>query len=596
MVTVETRPGDRHDAALCAEIVATFVGGTVVAGIGREAPIAAAAMVAPGIQCLGPLSAGRRLVRAFAALGLPRGRALPATAAGIARLRPFQNLLILGVPEGLGLRDAGGRRDRGAAFLEFVESLAARLPEGGQVLVDVPSEAVQERRLLRLLEALSGSVKRRSAAGPGRTSLRGVRGEAGGSPPVHVLPDPLPVAVILPTRNRPALLEEALTSVLLRQNVPARLVIVADDAAGSDAAVPDDLFGLAEGADLDVRLCRTGGRGKAAAINTALTFVDEDIEGIVILDDDDLLLPNHVTTLHTRLLGDPEAAAVASDAVLIDAGGRPLGLRLLPPVRPGRELALLLDGCAFLQPTVMFRHEALLAAGPFHEPLSRLMDHDMYLRIAALGRIDIAPVVTAAVRRHPRNARTPELEAEIQRQAGVVFRRFRDSCPLALLEAAFPGTGTGRRAAALLARARALFRAGLPGEAEEDCGAALAALPGLLEGEVLLAAIRAGSGRTGPALDGIAAARRRRPDSGMLAATEAWLRFRNGEAGAAVPLLAEAAALEPGLPAVWLVALLVAGRGTPDVERSLRGLVAAEPALLRGGGGDLLSGPAWRRP
>lgn len=94
------------------------------------------------------------------------------------------------------------------------------------------------------------------------------------------------VAVIIPTFNRPKLLRRAVRSVSLQNKPPDEVIIV------NDGDEVDLEF------DIRVKKVKTSGRiGLNKARNLGLSVMSPDINAICYLDDDDELLPNHISTL-----------------------------------------------------------------------------------------------------------------------------------------------------------------------------------------------------------------------------------------------------------------------------------------------------------
>lgn len=96
------------------------------------------------------------------------------------------------------------------------------------------------------------------------------------------------VAVIIPTYNRPKLLERAVNSAL-NQTRPVRQVIVVND---GERIPPIPKFTLIE---------TTGGVGPTRARSMAMQFLAPSVRWVCYLDDDDELLPNHVESLSKKL-------------------------------------------------------------------------------------------------------------------------------------------------------------------------------------------------------------------------------------------------------------------------------------------------------
>lgn len=156
------------------------------------------------------------------------------------------------------------------------------------------SGPVEAFRVLPAIEAFTRSLEEfRRAIGPALVS-DGSRG-------------PAPVAVVVRTRNRPALLAEALASLRAQTARPTRVVIVNDGGAsvGSVAEPFRDAF--------DVRLEELPARlGRSAAANRGVEAAGEDL--VAFLDDDDLAYPDHFERLLKASRSGPEPV-VYSDAV-----------------------------------------------------------------------------------------------------------------------------------------------------------------------------------------------------------------------------------------------------------------------------------------
>jgi len=120
---------------------------------------------------------------------------------------------------------------------------------------------------------------------------------------------PAPVAVVLRTRNRPALLAEALESLRAQTARPKRVVVVNDGGASLRpvAEAFRDSFDVAL-EELPER------RGRSRAANSGVEAAREEL--VTFLDDDDLCFPDHLERLMAAHLAGPEPV-VYSDAVTV---------------------------------------------------------------------------------------------------------------------------------------------------------------------------------------------------------------------------------------------------------------------------------------
>lgn len=124
-----------------------------------------------------------------------------------------------------------------------------------------------------------------------------------------------PVAVVVRTRNRPALLKEALESLAAQTARPARVVVVNDGGASPESTVApyrDSLHATLEETD--------GRTGRAAAGNRGVAAAREEL--VAFLDDDDLFFPDHVERLLAAHRGGPEPVCYSDAVTVVYARGR----------------------------------------------------------------------------------------------------------------------------------------------------------------------------------------------------------------------------------------------------------------------------------
>lgn len=120
---------------------------------------------------------------------------------------------------------------------------------------------------------------------------------------------PAPVAVVVRTRNRPALLAESLESLRAQSARPAQVVVINDGGASVCSVVEPfrDAFEVTV-VELPDRL------GRSAAANRGVEAATEDL--VAFLDDDDSCFPDHFERLVSAHRAGPEPV-VYSDAVTV---------------------------------------------------------------------------------------------------------------------------------------------------------------------------------------------------------------------------------------------------------------------------------------
>lgn len=200
------------------------------------------------------------------------------------------------------------------------------------------------------------------------------------------------VSVVLPTRDRPGLLDRAIRSVL-SQDAALELLVVDDGSERSAADVIRERLGV----DERIRFERLDGVGAAAARNHAIQCARADV--IAFIDDDDEWLPGRLRRQLAALEADPGIGVVHAPFYEVDDGEALLYGRL--EGEPDDIRGLLLRGNVIGHSTVAVRRSALREVGGFDERLPRLQDWDLWIRLAAVTRFHYQPEPAARIHRTP---------------------------------------------------------------------------------------------------------------------------------------------------------------------------------------------------
>jgi glycosyltransferase involved in cell wall biosynthesis len=182
------------------------------------------------------------------------------------------------------------------------------------------------------------------------------------------------VSVVIPTRNRRALLGRSLASALGQQGVRLEVVVV-DEASGDGTAAY-------LGSLSDRRICVVRNEapvGVSRARNAGLAVARGP--WVAFLDDDDLWAPDRVRAQLDELAGRPDAGWSCTASVVVDSALRILGAQHPPPQEslPGRILRYnAVPGGAS---GVLARTELVRDLGGFDSQLRILADWDLWIRL-----------------------------------------------------------------------------------------------------------------------------------------------------------------------------------------------------------------------
>jgi LmbE family N-acetylglucosaminyl deacetylase len=194
------------------------------------------------------------------------------------------------------------------------------------------------------------------------------------------------VSVLIRSIDR-ATLQQALDSVALQTYPNIEVVVVA--AKPGHGALPPRC------GPYPLRLVPTDtALQRSQTANRALASAQGEL--LLLLDDDDWLLPSHIARLAKVLAGQPDTLAAYAGVAFVDAAGKPNGQTMDLPFDGARQLA------GNLTPihSVLFR-KALVALGcRFDERLDRYEDWDFWLQAAAHTVFAHVPGVSAVYRIH----------------------------------------------------------------------------------------------------------------------------------------------------------------------------------------------------
>lgn len=215
-----------------------------------------------------------------------------------------------------------------------------------------------------------------------------------------------PVDVVIPLYNAAPFVERTLRSVLAQTRLPQRVIVVDD---GSTDGGPDVVRALVANYSGPVRidLLEQPNAGPNTARNTGLQAGTSSF--VAFLDADDLWAPTKLEEQLRVFSGDAQddLLLVYCRAHWIDILDRPKqGTPLNEGEAPrGHVFDRLLPRNRIWggSSAVLIRREAFDLAGPFDVGLRAAEDFDMWLRIAKVGRVDLADADLVGIRDHATN-------------------------------------------------------------------------------------------------------------------------------------------------------------------------------------------------
>jgi glycosyltransferase involved in cell wall biosynthesis len=263
--------------------------------------------------------------------------------------------------------------------------------------------------------------------------------------------------VVVPTRDRPQLLTDAVDSALGQRDADVEVLVV-DDGSRDPVSLP---------ADPRLRVVRhLRSRGVSAARNLGTSLASTPY--VAFLDDDDRMRP-HLVARSLELVaasGLPEPVAALTAVAVVDERGRTREVRRPPEALPrGSHFSLepAAPGRGYLsKQTLVAPREALLAVDGFDERFRSRVVTELFWRLNEVCSIVGGDDVTYELRSHPgpRLSGDPGLRQRSFRQLvevhGDLLARHPDGFAELLLQHARTSFETGQPAAAVGAALRAL--------------------------------------------------------------------------------------------------------------------------------------------
>jgi glycosyltransferase involved in cell wall biosynthesis len=203
------------------------------------------------------------------------------------------------------------------------------------------------------------------------------------------------VTVLLPVYNAEKYIRSAVQSVLAQTFTDFEFIII------NDGSTDGSLLILQQLASNDPRiiLISRPNTGYIAALNEGLAKARGEF--LARMDADDLCLPTRFAKQVAYLTANPDCVLVGTNVAQMDSTGLVIGP--MPDIAFGHDAintALLRRGWPIVHPAIMVRTTAIRSLGGYLAELCPNEDHDLFLKLGEIGRLENLPDVLLYYRKH----------------------------------------------------------------------------------------------------------------------------------------------------------------------------------------------------
>lgn len=200
------------------------------------------------------------------------------------------------------------------------------------------------------------------------------------------------ITVLMPVYNAEQYLEESIESVINQTYNNFELLIINDGSTDSSEQIVKNID------DPRITLVNNdGNRGLIYTLNKGIELAKGSY--IARMDSDDICHPARLDRQIRFLQGNEDVAMAGTFVEIIDDNGKLIDHGDYP-VQSTEIRHTLLEYCCFCHPSVMYRKDAVLAAGGYRSEFRHAEDYDLWLRIAECYPVANVPEYLLKYRMH----------------------------------------------------------------------------------------------------------------------------------------------------------------------------------------------------
>ena len=203
------------------------------------------------------------------------------------------------------------------------------------------------------------------------------------------------ITVLLPAYNAERYIESAVQSILTQTFADFELIVIDDGSTDQTRAILEKLAAR----DARVHLISRANTGYVIALNEGLEKARG--EYIARMDADDLCLPARFEKQLAYLRDNPDCVLVGTNVAQMDQEGAVIGP--MPDIAFGHDAinhALLRRGWPIVHPSIMMRTAAVKKLGGYLTEFCPNEDHDLFLKLGEIGRLENLPEILVQYRKH----------------------------------------------------------------------------------------------------------------------------------------------------------------------------------------------------